>query len=337
MLTNQLKTAVGFIILFVGLEVHSGPHLAHAAVSQASLRASGCPSSKPMTDEQYENWAENLNANDRPPWLEVGPLRFENEDPNLAFAIMKMASKTDDDYLDYLSSSTREVLLTWALDKARDCKKAICVAKKVFGERIGPRMLYLFHNYRFNASNIRYRNVSLMTVDEMEDVITALRDIPAFMLPTHFNRQLIRFKRGYTLQSYNSRSDTVVLADSSIKLFDYWGAQSSFDRKFTVVHEAAHLLAIALSPKDRLDTSKEWLSLGGWFEKKSEFTTLHPVSSFISEYASSSPYEDFAESFAAYRYSPQSLLAKSPGRYQFMKDRVFRGMEYLKSCPSGTR
>ena len=51
----------------------------------------------------------------------------------------------------------------------------------------------------------------------------------------------------------------------------------------------------------------------------------------VSEYGQVNPAEDFAESMAAYRYNPLALLKANPEKYDFLKDKVFRGVEYLNS------
>ncbi|MCO4755263.1 MAG: hypothetical protein KC478_12330 [Bacteriovoracaceae bacterium] len=49
----------------------------------------------------------------------------------------------------------------------------------------------------------------------------------------------------------------------------------------------------------------------------------------ISKYGETNPSEDFAESMAAYRFNPQGLLDSNPEKYQFLKEKVFSGQEYL--------
>ncbi|MFN7824887.1 MAG: hypothetical protein ACK5P6_05960, partial [Pseudobdellovibrionaceae bacterium] len=42
--------------------------------------------------------------------------------------------------------------------------------------------------------------------------------------------------------------------------------------------------------------------------------------------------EDFAETFSAYRYNPRQLKKVSPKRYEFMKNKVFGGIEYTNDA-----
>ncbi len=52
-------------------------------------------------------------------------------------------------------------------------------------------------------------------------------------------------------------------------------------------------------------------------------------SGFVSEYARTSPREDFAETYSSYIRDPLLLKMRSPEKYSFMKDNVFSGMDYL--------
>jgi hypothetical protein len=56
--------------------------------------------------------------------------------------------------------------------------------------------------------------------------------------------------------------------------------------------------------------------------------------SFVSDYAKTNAYEDFAESASFYRYFPAKLKAAAPAKYQFLKAKVFFGQEYLNEDPS---
>lgn len=50
---------------------------------------------------------------------------------------------------------------------------------------------------------------------------------------------------------------------------------------------------------------------------------------FVRDYAGSAPAEDFAESTAYYMYQPQYLKTIDPNKYNFIKDKVFKGKEFL--------
>ena len=59
--------------------------------------------------------------------------------------------------------------------------------------------------------------------------------------------------------------------------------------------------------------------------KKCWVTDLSPGSRCVTPYASVSPWEDFAETYAYYALHPRRLEEVSPEKHAFMRDRVFSG------------
>ncbi|MEX1098953.1 MAG: hypothetical protein WEB87_00920, partial [Bacteriovoracaceae bacterium] len=51
----------------------------------------------------------------------------------------------------------------------------------------------------------------------------------------------------------------------------------------------------------------------------------------VSQYGETNPAEDFAESVAAYRYNPEALKNASLEKYEFIKNKVFQGVEFDSS------
>lgn len=49
---------------------------------------------------------------------------------------------------------------------------------------------------------------------------------------------------------------------------------------------------------------------------------------FVSPYARTNIYEDFAETYMNYVRDPQRLLFCSPEKYEFMRNEIFSGNEY---------
>ena len=49
----------------------------------------------------------------------------------------------------------------------------------------------------------------------------------------------------------------------------------------------------------------------------------------VSTYGTRNPSEDFAESIVAYRYNPKPMKDSCPDKYNYIKDIIFDGIEYL--------
>lgn len=79
----------------------------------------------------------------------------------------------------------------------------------------------------------------------------------------------------------------------------------------TIVHEMGHIWTYHHGRK-------------GWDEAASG-------SGYVTDYARQSAVEDFAESFSFYRYRPDVLKSVAPRKYEYLRSRVFKGIEYLES------
>ncbi|HCS41163.1 MAG TPA: hypothetical protein DIW44_16515 [Anaerolineaceae bacterium] len=145
----------------------------------------------------------------------------------------------------------------------------------------------------------------------------------------------------------------------TIRVFDHANSPFDFeddpngDKQFigTIVHEMTHayhfykdyksvyessvendnsLLMTAFRENSR-DDSKDFRTGWAWkpIDKKWVFKGAAEENKPISDYAKDvDPHEDLCESVMFYVVDPASLAAKSPNRYQFIKDSIFNGVEY---------
>ncbi|MNL61652.1 hypothetical protein D3C87_1856070 [compost metagenome] len=103
-------------------------------------------------------------------------------------------------------------------------------------------------------------------------------------------------------------------------------------KRETLIHETAH--ALSDHQLQNIELKPEWMGLSRWIHR--EGTSLVSArganrQDFVSDYAMSSPREDFAESFTAYIYEPQLLLRQNPAKYQFLKEIIFKGRDFLST------
>jgi hypothetical protein len=82
----------------------------------------------------------------------------------------------------------------------------------------------------------------------------------------------------------------------------------------TISHEAGHNVHANLA----VEAQAEW--------KQSSMSSAPDT--FVSDYAHTDIYEDFAESYLAYQRDPELLREVSNAKYEFMKNKVFHGREY---------
>jgi hypothetical protein len=104
-------------------------------------------------------------------------------------------------------------------------------------------------------------------------------------------------------------------------------------RTSIIFHELSHLLGYKIS---NIDDSVTWQNIdGGWrsssLRRDGSIYEGRPLSStgLVSDYAMTNPAEDFAESISSYRIKPSVLKNLSPSRYEFIKDVIFLGNEFI--------
>ena len=96
-----------------------------------------------------------------------------------------------------------------------------------------------------------------------------------------------------------------------------------------IIHEKAHFLWAHLFD-DQL--KEDWIELGGWYEDPDDpdgWSTTKQTE-FVSAYAhAKNPDEDMAESIAYFVVNPDKLRSRSPGKYEFVRDRIMQGNIYI--------
>lgn len=91
----------------------------------------------------------------------------------------------------------------------------------------------------------------------------------------------------------------------------------------TLVHEIGHNVHMNIR-RDNFDLDVQWTELF----RQSEEMYAQNNTGFVSTYARTNKFEDFAETYRAYVRDPQLLLANNPAKYEFMRTDVFNGREY---------
>jgi len=82
----------------------------------------------------------------------------------------------------------------------------------------------------------------------------------------------------------------------------------------SVLHELAHSLDDEL-PK----IFNEWKAISGWTQKDDKWTATNPRVGFVDDYAKTSPFEDWAETFQEYQLHPAEVRKRVPEKARFME------------------
>jgi hypothetical protein len=206
-----------------------------------------------------------------------------------------------------------------------ECKKVNCAIEKIWGKEMGTKILFMYLKYGFNGSELAFTHSARFEMEELDDVLMALGDVPA-----HF--QPLGNEKNQRLNHMNFKADeenSKVIANAGIQLFDLWTKQTRPKRQYAVYHELAHNMNY---PLKMMDNSPEWLAMSGWVLKGQDWEYNSEKSCVTSKYAATNPSEDWAEALTSYRYSPQILKKECPQKYEFVKQKVYKGKEYTSAA-----
>lgn len=193
------------------------------------------------------------------------------------------------------------------------CRDALCAAESIFGKDRGRQILWASLTYGVNLSPYSHLHADKNGFSEKQmcALLIALSAMPEDLRAESFkNFGFFRFRRGYTLAAY---ADGTTIANAEGAVFDAIEKADFSKMIFVFVHELGH--RAAQRGGVALDESEEW-------------TRATSGPEVISAFAKTNLREDFAESFALYRLDSATLKKLSPERYEFMKDRAFRGLVF---------
>lgn len=247
--------------------------------------------------------------------MQVGPVKFMHQNPALMEHFVDLVTNR---HLKY--DKRDDVLNEKVLKLAKGCNNILCAVKTIFGQKNGIKILWLKLKRHFNASHYAFENSSPLKESDLNIILQAALDYPDHVLPfiNESNHQLTHFLRGKT---YGVYSEAQVYANAEIFLFDNWDDLATDETKqYAIYHEIAHAVATQL----QLSENEKWLKISKCENESSS-------SCYVSEYAETNPSEDLAESISSFRYNPLELKKASLKKYNFVKEVIYRGLEYTSS------
>jgi hypothetical protein len=206
------------------------------------------------------------------------------------------------------------------------CHQVICAMNEIYGKPQGLQLLYLYARYGYSATTLTHLKSANIpwTSAELGEILADLQSLPPDFFPMKkFGRNLLHS----TIGAHDGCSGRDV-SNSAVQIFSPWFCLPREMRLSTLTHEIGHDVA----QENSLDTSADWSRTTGWdiigYDDKGNIQVAGTPKGNPSIYGSQDIQEDFAESFASYRLSPEHLKSISPERYQYMKEHVFHGVEF---------
>ncbi len=207
-----------------------------------------------------------------------------------------------------------------------DMKHATCLPKET---NLNTKSAYIeeLRKYRIQAHSIK--NIKKFKLEHYEDILFAAKLMPSWLyLGEDTLDARIRI-------IYRPNLDAV--ANAFITLGSKWFEFNKDLRRAIIFHELAHRLDTKFYSQDN---AKTWKNIdSGWiWNYKGRRRVLEAVNEYeyVSKYAMKNSVEDWAESVSAYRLKPDLLKRVSLKKYNFLKNQLFLGQEFIteESCNS---
>jgi hypothetical protein len=193
------------------------------------------------------------------------------------------------------------------------CRTAECAADVIFGRGAGTRLLFILQRFGYNASPFATRAAQPWTAAQLDEIISIFETVPRSL----FDGARARARPLILVATPPATEAVIELGngDDGIRLASIWSILERPARRGVLLHELAHNLLTEMAGRSRSEAMPasflEWAAITAKGER-------------ISQYASRSPAEDFAETFVAYLRTPVDLRAVSAERFEFMRRQVFR-------------
>ncbi len=213
-----------------------------------------------------------------------------------------------------------------------DCNDVICATKYFFRSR-GVFYLYVLARYGLNMAPTSISDpVASWKNSEIELVKRAILRVGSALEVNHQDIEREKNQRFKFLVGYDpgklARPGTYAGVDPryrTLSVYGLWrGSRSDYTRVYHLVHEFGHVIDL----RNGYSRNKQWRDISGWVEMMANKWEYKTKKQIVSNYGTTNAYEDFAESFAAYRLNPAHLEKISSTKYQIMKHAVFDGVEF---------
>ena len=203
--------------------------------------------------------------------------------------------------------------------------------ERIFRERYGvTTRISDYYTLTSPTGNETHHNFQKFHAEEILLLINMLEEMPTGLHRVEGMRYLVRRLNGLKHPLY-PEAPAVAWTDSHYVEFmesAFKGQPEDYMHRL-ILHEKAHFLWTHLFD-DQLKA--DWIDLGGWYEDDSSASGWYTTKTaeFVSAYAhAKNPNEDMAETISFFVINPDRLRARSPAKYEFVRDRIMQGSFYV--------
>jgi hypothetical protein len=206
---------------------------------------------------------------------------------------------------------------------AKACDSVLCILTKLLdNQESAYRVLNIAAKtgYVVSLAEFEIPRQKKWELDEIKKIEDALELLPSQFYHLKSLKQF-QLSSDYICKA-SQRNDSTPAASYGGK--DITICESARGKKLDsiiIIHEVAHAY-------DHNVSEAEYAQMDKWLGSTSGFKDMS--AHFVSGYAQTNIREDFAESVAWYVVDPMSSLMKTPDKYNFVKNNVFRGEEFFE-------
>lgn len=203
------------------------------------------------------------------------------------------------------------------------CESVECLLQASFGQD-WVLYVFLYLRYNINISPYAVSDTQPWTSHELESILQTIQNLPPFMFPqpqtlniVHQNIRTQGIAQRDEVANYHTGRHT-------IRVNSLWDHQYDTIKIYYLTHEIAHSFGHIFN----LHYSQEWLGYSDWKRNNKGAFEADDEYALTSRYSKVDPAEDFAESFAAFRFNPNGLLNSSKKKFDYLKNVLFGGLTY---------
>ena len=232
----------------------------------------------------------------------------------------------------FYSKRLHHALVRFVTDNGRDEGAYEKILQERFGVTTRITRHTTYEDLTANTTNEPASRFQAFHAEEIVQIINNFEEMPSGMHAIAGLRYLARRLDGTPHPLYPTAPAVAWTGSGYIEFMEKaFNTSSILSVHRLIIHEKAHFLWAHLFDEP---LKQDWILLGGWYRDANDpdgWSTTKQTE-FVSAYAhGKNPNEDMAESIAYFVVNPDKLRSRSPGKYEFVRDRIMQGNIYIST------
>jgi hypothetical protein len=267
-------------------------------------------------------------------------------------------SQEEIDFFDKVIAPIKE---SFTEETFSECQSIVCGLSEVYSSKIvALRSMIVYKRFGYLLSTKQVSKEFRTNWDSVSSlvILEVLSNLPEYFHRLRTLKEFVLFPEKHTIQDQYREEIKDILANASTQternrlnnnienlknvvararintgrgIYDIQFNHRTFsgeinDAKLTFLHELTHHLDFT---GDYSGEINDFQTENGWYEIATEVNNIPEQSCFPTNYASTAPGEDIAESIAYFVYQANSYQQKCPAQYSLIQEKFFSGKDYL--------